>query len=38
LVSHTCTFAIYRVEQGHEESSEPAQVEGANAEQDQVKH
>jgi hypothetical protein len=37
LVSHTCIFAIDHTEQGHEESSEPAQVEGANSEQEQGK-
>jgi hypothetical protein len=30
LVSHACKFAIDHVAQGHEETSEPAQVEGVN--------
>jgi hypothetical protein len=37
LVSHTCIFAIDQAEQGHEEPSEPAQVEDANTEQEQGK-
>jgi hypothetical protein len=37
LVSHTCIFAIDHVEQGHEEPSVSAQVEGANSEQEQGK-
>jgi hypothetical protein len=37
LVSHTCIFATGHVEQGHEELSEPAQVEDANTEQEQGK-
>jgi hypothetical protein len=37
LVSHTCIFTIEHVEQGHEEQPEPAQVEGANSEQEQGK-
>jgi hypothetical protein len=37
LVSHTCIFVIDHVEQGHEEPPEPAQVEGANTEQEQGK-
>jgi hypothetical protein len=35
LVSHTCIFVIDHAEEGHEEPSEPAQVEGANSEQEQ---
>jgi hypothetical protein len=34
LVSHTCIFAIGHTDQGLEETSEPAQVEGVNPEQD----
>jgi hypothetical protein len=37
LVSHTCIFTIDHAEQGHEEPPEPAPVESANFEQDQVK-
>jgi hypothetical protein len=37
LVSHTCIFALGHEEQGPEETSEPAQVEGVNPEQDQGK-
>jgi hypothetical protein len=37
LVSHTCIFAIDHAEQGHEEPSKPAQVEGANTEQEHGK-
>jgi hypothetical protein len=37
LMSHTCMFAIDHTEQGPEEPSEPAQVEGVNPEQDQGK-
>jgi hypothetical protein len=37
LVSHSCIFVIDHVEQGHEELPEPAQVEGANSEQEQGK-
>jgi hypothetical protein len=37
LVSHTCIFVIDHVEQGHEESPEPAQIEDANTEQEQGK-
>jgi hypothetical protein len=37
LVSHTCIFVIDHAEQGHEEPPEPAQVEGANFEQEQGK-
>jgi hypothetical protein len=33
LVSHTCIFAIDHAEQGHEEPSESAQVEGTYSEQ-----
>jgi hypothetical protein len=36
LVSHTSIFAIDHAEQGHEEPPEPAQVEGANFEQEQT--
>jgi hypothetical protein len=35
LVSHGCIFVIDHAEQGHEEPPEPAQVEGANSEQEQ---
>jgi hypothetical protein len=35
LVSHSCKFAIDHMQQGHEESLEPAQVKGANSEQEQ---
>jgi hypothetical protein len=34
LVSYTFIFAIDHTEQGHEELSEPAQVESVNTEQD----
>jgi hypothetical protein len=34
LVSHTCIFVIDQSEQGHEKSSELAQVKGANSEQE----
>jgi hypothetical protein len=37
LVSHTYIFVIGHARQGHEEPSEPAQVEGANSEQQQGK-
>jgi hypothetical protein len=37
LVFHTCIFTMDHAEQGHEETLEPAQVEGVNTEQDQVK-
>jgi hypothetical protein len=37
LVSHTCSFAIDHVEQGHVEPPEPAPVEIADYEQDQGK-
>jgi hypothetical protein len=37
LVSDTYIFTIDHAEQGHEEPPEPAQVEGANSEQDQGK-
>jgi hypothetical protein len=37
LMSHTYIFAIDHTEQGHEEPSKPAQVKGANSEQDQGK-
>jgi hypothetical protein len=37
LVSHTYIFALGHAELGHEESLEPAQVEGANSEQEQSK-
>jgi hypothetical protein len=37
LVSHMCIFVIRHAEQGPEETSEPAQVEGVNSEQDQGK-
>jgi hypothetical protein len=37
LVSHTCTFAIDRAEQGRVEPLEPTPVEGANYDQDQGK-
>jgi hypothetical protein len=36
-VSHTCIFVIDCAGQGHEETSEPTQVEGVNTEQDQGK-
>jgi hypothetical protein len=36
-VSHTCIFVIDYAEQGHEETMEPAQVEGVNTKQDQGK-
>jgi hypothetical protein len=37
LVAHNCTFAIDHAEQGRVEPPEPAPVEGADYEQDQVK-
>jgi hypothetical protein len=37
LVPHTCMFVIDHAEQGPEEPPEPAQVKGANPEQDQGK-
>jgi hypothetical protein len=37
LVSHTYIFVIDHARQGHEEPSDPAQVEGANSEQEQGK-
>jgi hypothetical protein len=37
LVSRTCIFALGHVEQGPEETPEPAHVEGVNLEQDQGK-
>jgi hypothetical protein len=37
LMSHTCIFTIDHAEPGHEESPEPAPVEGGNYEQDQSK-
>jgi hypothetical protein len=37
LVSHTCIFVIGHAEQRSEETSELAQVEGVNPEQDQLK-
>jgi hypothetical protein len=37
LVSHTCIFAIDHVDQGREEPSEAAPVEGVDYEQDQGK-
>jgi hypothetical protein len=37
LVSHTCIIAVGHAELGHEEPSEPAQVEGVNSEQEQDK-
>jgi hypothetical protein len=37
LVSRTCIFVVDHAEQGREEPPEPAQVEGANYEQDQGK-
>jgi hypothetical protein len=37
LVSHTCIIVIGHAGQGHEEKSEPAQVEGVNPERDQGK-
>jgi hypothetical protein len=37
LMSHTCIFMIDHAEQGHEEPSEPAPLEGANIEKEQDK-
>jgi hypothetical protein len=37
MVSHTCLFVIDHAQQGHKEPPEPAQVEGANSEQEQGK-
>jgi hypothetical protein len=37
LVSHTYIFVINHAEQGHEEPTEPAPVEGANIEHEQGK-
>jgi hypothetical protein len=37
LVSQTCIFAIDHAEQGHEEPSEPAQIEDANTKQEHGK-
>jgi hypothetical protein len=37
LVYHTYIFAVGHAELGHEEPPEPAQVEGANTEQEQDK-
>jgi hypothetical protein len=34
MVSHTCLFVIDHAQQGHKEPPEPAQVEGANSEQE----
>jgi hypothetical protein len=36
-VSHTCIFVVDHAEQGREEPPKPAQVKGANYEQDQGK-
>jgi hypothetical protein len=36
-VSNTCIFVVDHTEEGREEPSEPAQVKGANYEQDQGK-
>jgi hypothetical protein len=37
LVSHPCIFVIGHAEKGPEETSDPAQAEGINPEQDQGK-